>query len=368
MEKEIKITDIKEKSKKSRQATEKDYIIAMIILVGIVLAFFVYANFVPKDFLQKTFERKINIEVISIESDCKNCFDLKSITQSLEKNNTKVEKKSLDYKSEEAKKIIEKYGITKVPALVAVSRNIDKVGLDKSIFSIGKDYALFDKSIPYIDIKTEQINGEVTIKEIYMECEKCASLLQIQSQMDTMGIKFKSYDKIPTNSEEGKILIKENNISFFPSLLVSKDIEGYWWVFSQIKGAFTEYENYYLFKTPILPYQDKNGLTKGLVDITYIQNKSCTDCFNVTDLKSAFQGIGVYINKENFVDVSSTEGASLINKYKINAIPTVILSKEINDYLTINKTLEQVGTFEADGKFVLRNLDSLKVKYQKINE
>ena len=74
--------------------------------------------------------------------------------------------------------------------------------------------------------------------------------------------------------------------------------------------------------------------------------------------------MGVYINNEKYVDVSSSEGKTLLSKYDITAIPTIILSKEISDYETIKKTLEQFGTFEQDGKFVFRKLDVLKVKYQ----
>ena len=359
-------TNIHEKAKKIQQATEKDYIIAIVILAGIVLAYFVIVNFVPRESLQKIFESKINVEVISISADCKDCFDLTQIEKSFEKDNTKVEKKVLDYNSEEAKKLIEEYNIKTIPALVALSSNIDKLEIDKNVFSVGKDYALFDKSVPYIDINSGETKGLVSLKEIQASnCKNCISLFQIRKQIESMGIKIENYELIPDSSDSGKQLIKENTLSFAPALLISKNIEEYWWVFSQIKNSFVEMQGYYLFKTAIPPYKElSTSQIKGIVDITYIENKTCADCFNVTILKGSFQGMGVYIDNEKYVDVSSAEGKALLSQYDITAIPTIILSKEIADYETIQKTLEQVGTIEKDNNFVFRKLDVLKVKYQ----
>ncbi len=357
----------KHKTEKRKQATEKDYVIAIVVLAGIVLAFFLIANFAPKELLKNVFEKKIKVEIISINADCPDCFSLQPLEASFEKENTQVSRKTLDYESEDAKKIMEKYGIKTVPALVALSKNIDKIEIDKNVFSIGKDYALFDKSVPYVNLETKTVGGKVNLKEIYTDCDKCASISQIEEQLIKFGIKIENYDKISSSSEEGKKMIKENSVSFFPALLVSKNIEEYWWLFDQIKGAFTENTEYYLFNTPLSPYKDTGGNIRGIVDITYIENKSCVECFNVTDLKKSFQGIGMYIDKERFVDVSSPEGANLIVQYKIDAIPTVILSRGIEDYESIKKTLEQVGSF-VDGKFIFRKLDVLQVKYQKLNE
>ena len=292
------------------------------------------------------------------------------IEKSFEKDNTNVEKKTLDYKSEEAKKLIDKYNIKSIPALVALSSNIDKLEIDMNVFSVGKDYALFDKSVPYIDINSGETKGLVNLKEIQAgNCKNCISLSQIRKQMESMGIKIENYELISDSSDNGKQLIKENTLSFAPALLISKDIEEYWWVFSQIKNSFVEKQDYYVFKTAIPPYKElSTGKIKGIVDITYIENKTCEDCFNVTQLKGSFQGMGVYINNEKYVDISSSEGKTLLSKYDITAIPTIILSKEILDYETIKKTLEQVGTFEKDNNFVFRKLDVLKVKYQNLNQ
>ena len=180
-----------------------------------------------------------------------------------------------------------------------------------------------------------------------------------------MGVS-NDYELVQDSSEQGRTLIKENNITFLPSILISKNIEEYWWVFGQIKEAFSEEKDYYLFKTPLPPYLDiKTGEIKGKVSIIYLENKSCEDCFNSTILKGAFQGLGIFIASEKHIDIGTSEGSALLIQYNITAIPTAILSKEIEDYPSIKSVLEQVGTFK-NKEFVLRNLDTLKVKYQKL--
>ena len=207
----------------------------------------------------------------------------------------------------------------------------------------------------------------MNLKEVYdSSCKDCTSLSDIKTQLERIQFKVSNYEMVDSKSDEGKNLISENNITYLPTLLVSKEIEEYWWIFPQIQKSFSEYDSYYRFSEPFFPYKEiSTGLIKGKVTITYITNKSCTDCYNVTLLKDLFAGAGIYISGEKYVDSNTAEGKSLLIKYNITVIPTVILSKEISDYETIKDVLDKVGTFE-NNEYVFRNLDVLKVKYQKI--
>lgn len=333
-----------------------------VVVIGLV--FFVYGNNGPKTDLG------ISAEIIEIVSDCNNCFDISILTDSVMKdNNLNIKsKESLDYKSDKAMKEIEKYGIKEIPALIIKSKDIKNLGIDSNIFSIGDDVAVFDKSVPYVNLNSGKTEGLVNIIEIQPEnCPECSSLSSVKDQFENMGVRFEDYKIVKSGSEEGERLIEENGLAFLPNLLISKNIEKYWWIFPQLQSAFKEKEDYFILNTPVAPYQDVlSQKIKGKVDITYIENKSCEDCFNVTDLKGAFQKIGVYIDDEKHVDVISGEGKNLIKENNITAIPTLILSKEIQDYEGIDDVLLQIGSFEEDGRFVLRNLDVLKVNYQEI--
>jgi thiol-disulfide isomerase/thioredoxin len=352
---------------------EKGLILTIIVLSVVVIALFIYV-YVPKltgYALKSTGAEQYSVEVIEITGDCEDCFDTSALIDALLKeNNIKIKSmETLNYDSKEAEEIINKYNIKTIPALVVLSRNIEKIGIDDQVFSIEDDYALFDKSVPYIDLETNEVKGLVQLKEIQSDnCMECISLSQLETQFESLGVKIKDYEIIGSASDRGKELIEKNNLEFTSSLLISKDIEEYWWIFDQIKDSLIEKEDNYVFKTPIAPYVDlADGKIKGKVDIILIKNKSCEDCFDVDELKGSFLGLGIYFDNEKSVDISSSEGQNLLTKYNITAIPTIILSKEIQDYDSIKKMLEQIGTFEDDDKFVFRRLDSLNVKYQEIH-
>lgn len=333
------------------------------ILVGMIIILSLFPNIVPKF----NYENKYKVKIIEISGDCKDCFDLSALTKGFEKSNIKLEKENIDYRSEEAEKLIEKYSIKRIPALIIISKNLEKIGLDNNVFSLKENYAVFDKSVPYLDLNSGEIMGIVDLKEVSdSKCLECKSLSGMKEQFKSSGIKVRNYEVVPAESEAGKLLIKENNLSFLPALLTSKNIEEYWWIFPNIISLLDEKEDYFAFKNPAFPYKEiSTGKIKGKVGITYLENKSCLECFNASILKEAFQEIGVYIDREVHIDISSAEGKALVKNYNITGIPTIILSDEISDYLAIKGILEKVGTYEGK-KFVFRKLDVLNAKYQKL--
>jgi len=344
-------------------------VIAVLVVLFAILLSFPNITTPIKNIMNK--EKVYSVDVIKING-CDDCFDLNGISSSLNKIGNIIIKneKELTYNSVEGKKLIEKYNIKKVPALIVLSKNLGKINLDEKIFRKENKAAIFDKSVPYLEIDTGKVNGIVNLKEIFdSSCTECASPSNIQKQLESLGVKIGNYEKIDYLSIEGQQLIKESNINFLPVTFVSKDIEEYWWVFSKIKDFLTANEKYYFFKEPIAPYKEiSTGKIKGKVNMTYITNKSCEDCFNVTQLKDVFSGIGIYIFNERYVDVDNVEGKNLLKIYNITAIPTVVMSSEINDYSSLKEMLEQVGTFENDNTYVFRKLDVLKVKYQKTRD
>ncbi len=308
---------------------------------------------------------------IIILDGCEECFDLDNILKIVEKDNSIEIKeiKNLEYKSKEAESLIKEYGIKTIPALIVKSKGIEKKEFNKEIFSSGKNYLLFNKSIPYLDLSSGEIKGKVDFKEIQdSSCKECPGLSSIEKQLETLGVKKKNYTIIDSSLEEGKELVKDNNIKFYNNLLIGKEIKEYWWIFPSLNKVLTEEKNYYVFTEPLVyPYKDAiTGIVKGKVEAIYITANNCKDCFNVSVLKEGFEKSGVYISKEKYVDYSSTEGKQLIVNYNITAVPTIIVSKAILDYTTFSETLKKLGTFEKDGSFIFRELKNLNLKYREI--
>ena len=341
--------------------------ILILIIVGL-LVILVFFKFNPLSFKSNGLA---SAEIIVLNG-CGECFDINKITQSLkDQGNFDIEEvTNLNYDSKEGKSVIEKYKIQKIPALILKSRKIEEIniGIPENMISKGKNYILFEETAPYFDLNSKEVEGVVNLKEISdSSCKDCANPSNIQKQLESSGVKIGDYKKIDYFSTEGQEIIKKNNINFLPVIFISKNIEKYWWTFSNLKDFLTASGEYYFFKEPIAPYKEiSTGKIKGKVNLTYITDKSCEDCFNVTQLKDVFGGIGIYISSERYVDVSNADGKNLLKAYNITAIPTGVLSSEINDYTSVKEILKQVGTFEKDNIYVFRKLDVLKVKYQKI--
>ena len=353
--------------KKKYWTEEKGLILTIIVLSVIIVALYAYVYYIPST----QGEKKYSVEVIEIKGDCEECLDVSAIASEVVKDSVLKSKEVLDYNSEEGKTAIEKYGIRSVPALVVISKNLDKMSLDKQVFEIKEDYAVFDRSVPYIELSSGEIKGLVNMKEISLSgCLECPPMSRIEKQLESFGVKVGNYEIFDSSSAEGAKLINETNTKFLPALLISKNIEEYWWIFGQIKNALEDKGDYYLFKEPLPPYKDiSTGKIKGKVDITYVENKSCKDCFDVLTLKEAFQGLGVYIDNERHVDISSVEGKSILDKYNITAVPTVILSDDLMDYAdAMKERVSQLGTFEDDDSYIFRKIEALgNVKFQNLS-
>ncbi len=96
---------------------------------------------------------------------------------------------------------------------------------------------------------------------------------------------------------------------------------------------------------------------KGLVTLTLLDDKSCTECYNVSLHKLVLDRFNMYIEDERMVDITDSEGKYLINKYSITQVPTIILSGEVSEYTALTNIWDQVGTVEEDGSYVFRKLE-----------
>lgn len=111
-----------------------------------------------------------------------------------------------------------------------------------------------------------------------------------------------------------------------------------------------------------LPYRDvTKGQIVGLVDVVYLTDSSCTDCYKPQEVHKNIltQGFGVGIRSEQSVDANSPYGKSLVSKYKITQVPTLLISPEVAEYSGIKQVWPQVGTTEPDGWYVFRQVSRL---------
>ncbi len=314
---------------------------------------------------EKNKPAEISLTVLK-NPNCKDCFDINKIVETIKNNNVKVlEEKSLAFDSEEAKSLISKYEIQRIPSLI-VSGQIDRSG-ELGLINKG-DALIFENTKPiYFDIETNEEIGRVTSITIKDPgCKDCSDVSSLITQLVRTGVIVSKESTLDVS--QAQELIAKYKITKIPTIIFSKDLGSY--QDSQVLSAWKQFgsiedDGSYILRAVPPPYKDltKNEVV-GLVDVTYLNDNSCSNCYNVSLHKAILLNFGTFISKENRIDISSVEGKDLLAKYKITKVPTIILTKEASAYTSLIEAWKQVGTVEDDGIFVFRNLEVLGLPYK----
>ena len=108
--------------KKDLFNNEKTLIIIIAVLVGLFAILLLFPNITNpiKNIINE--EKIYSVEIIKING-CDDCFNLESLSSGLSKiNNIKIKnEEEIEYNSQEGKKLLDKYDIQTVPALIILS-------------------------------------------------------------------------------------------------------------------------------------------------------------------------------------------------------------------------------------------------------
>ena len=169
-----------------------------------------------------------------------------------------------------------------------------------------------------------------------------------------------------------KVGIKKYSIDFVPTIILSKDAAAYGIIqqaWAQIGSKETD--GSYVLRVPSPPFINlTTGKLRGIVNIIYLTDISCTECYDVSQHKKILvnsQSFAVKLEKEETYDISDAEGKELIRKYNITQVPTVILSDEINAYPSI-QVLKQFYSIEKDESYVFRTVSVVGTYKDLINK
>lgn len=284
-----------------------------------------------------------------------------------------MSEKSVDYNSEEAKFLMTRYNINRIPSLV-VTGEINKSRSFQSKFQqFGEqinDAMIVTKQVPpYYDMIEDRVVGLVTLTILEdSSCEFCTSIVPFVSSLKQAGIEFKEQKTIYTSSSDGQALISRYNIDKVPALILDSEAQYYDGIDNSWKPLGTIEEGNYILRNVNLPYMDlTTGEEKGVIHLTLIDDSSCENCYDPAVHKNILGRFGATFATEKTVDASDPEGVSLIQKYNITKIPTTVLSDGASDYPSLVNVWNQVGTTENDGKFIFRNIGAMgKVIYRNL--
>ncbi|MBI2650780.1 hypothetical protein HYX04_05740 [Candidatus Woesearchaeota archaeon] len=354
----------------SKKLDIENIFIGVTMILGIILVINIFLTFNLNKDLRKSAEAameklkpaKIELAVIK-NSKCSDCFDISTIINHVKNANVNITKETMyEFDSKDGRALVSKYNIEKVPTVV-LTGEIDKFniqGLEK------KENALLLTKLepPYTNALTGKIEGRVALYHLKdASCEKCNSLSILTNQIKAAGVKIYDEKIIALNSAEGKELIKKYSIGFVPAIILSKDAAAY----SIMQQAWPqigskESDGSYVLRSASPPFINlTTGKTRGIVNIVYLTDKSCTECYNVSLHKEILanpQSFAVKLEKEETYDISDAEGKEFIAKYNITQAPAVILSDELSAYPS-SQTLTEFFSVEKDGSYVFRKASVL---------
>lgn len=207
----------------------------------------------------------------------------------------------------------------------------------------------------------------VIINPSQEQCDNCFNTEGVVNLLASSNeIKITKKDIITPNSSKYKNLVEKNGIKNLPAIILSGDIESVK-IAKMIKSLHGVKENGNIIIQNLLPYYDiKTHENKGLINVVLLKDKSCSDCFNVTQYLYMLKRFGMVVATSSTYDVSSTKGKSYVKEYNIKKVPTLIMSPEAGDYPGFRKSWKSVGTDESNGWFVFRNVQSTGGKFSNI--
>jgi len=307
--------------------------------------------------------RPAKIQLVTLtNAACTDCYDVTTVADAIKTENVEItEEKSIEYTDAEAQALIETYGIEKIPTII-VTGELSKAtlsGLEE------RDDALIlaDLTPVYYDISSGTYRGRIQIKQIINEdCEECYDMDNFIQVLQTVMV-ISSQETVNLADAEEDIAMY--NLAELSAIIISGDLELYPEIVPSLEALGT-YVGEELILTSKLnpPYWDlTENEVKGLVTITYLTDESCGDCYNVNVHTAVLENYGLYLAEELTIDISSTEGQEILEKYEITKVPTIILSADASHYQAITDVWESVGTIENDGSYVFRELDLVSGNY-----
>lgn len=347
--------------------------ILVIVIAAILVGVYLKGGFSiqPEETTEEETEEATipEFELIAIQNEeCTECLNVTESIDIIKQAPTLkiTSDKVLSFESEEAKKLIKKYSIERLPAFILKG---EKVDADLPPFEKVEDALVFKNTPPvYYDLKEERAAGKVNLIIIAKEdCEECFDMSGLSQQLEMIGMVVVDEKTVEYDSKEGKALIEEYEITKIPTMILSEDAI----LYDQIKAAWdqvgsVEDDGKLVMREVNPPFYDLEAKkVKGIVDITYIVDEDCEECYDPKQFKTYFgQQIGVGFDDEETIDVSSDEGKELIKTYNITLVPTVIFSKDLGEYPAVKQLWSQLGKI-VNGKYVFTTVDQLKNIYYK---
>ncbi len=310
------------------------------------------------------------VSVLLIDPACKECVSLANAASGLRSVLDVTEEKTVAASSDEAQEAIERYNISRLPAVV-LKGELDAVAKLNPAGFERVDDALVSREVPapFIDAESGLLEGRVTATVLSAAlCTKCQNVSLVVDQLKQGGVFVGDVVRVDVSSPEGQALVAKYSLKRVPTVIFSEDAKWY----PQIVQPFAsvgsvEADGVYVWREVSAPYLDVlTGKVRGLLDVVYLNDSSCKTCYDVLTHRGILQGsFGASLEKESFIDVSSAEGKRLIADFSVTKVPTVLVRGDVDAYPGLVAAWTEVGRV-VNGTFVFDNVGLLGQPYRDV--
>ncbi|MBI2580459.1 hypothetical protein HYV85_01490 [Candidatus Woesearchaeota archaeon] len=300
----------------------------------------------------------VQLTAISVESsvDCEQCTPVDTLISDAEKARANVTRSTvLKVNDAESQELIGKYDIARLPAVI-ITGEIDKVTITG--FTKVNDALISQTPQPYV-LPTGKIRGLVSLTYVNVSsCKECPDLMGVVQQLRAQ-IKVADFKAVDKDSEEGKKLVTYYEMARLPGILISSDVNEYP-VAAPLAQIGSVKKDGFIALGANPPYLNvSTGKITGITQLILLNDSSCTGCYDITmhiPIVRRFQVNPVTIK---VTDAASAEGKELISRYKITAVPTILVTGDVSPYEQLLGIWPTVGTTEKDGALVFRTMSAI---------
>ncbi|MEM4282284.1 MAG: hypothetical protein QXU88_00120 [Candidatus Woesearchaeota archaeon] len=331
----------------------------LVVLLSIANIGLVFSQRAKVQKASRIAQQPAKLQLISITADCPDCADVGMIVQQIKRSNANItSEKSLSLDSKEAKELIERYNITKLPTVI-VQGEINRTFLQG--FGLKEDALVFEgQGPPYFDVKAGKVVGRVVLLMLVDNtCKFCQDPAVAVENLNKSKVSLSEVRKLDYKSSEASDLIKKLGIKKVPALLISQDIDFYPIAQNLKQAGLKVVAGFYVVEGQPPYVEVESGKLRGLVKLTLLNDSSCSECYDVGIHRQVLERLGIYLSEEKTFDILSKEGKELLNAYNITKVPTILLTGDLAAYEGFSNLWLQVGSIEPDGTHIFREMSAL---------
>ncbi len=350
-------------------------IVALIVILLIVNVFFLWG-------LQKTvpsnppgpIPSEAKSELIAIVSNnCPKCVELTGLIGQLKQLDINFSERSIVFETDsEAKELVQKYGIQKLPGMILKASPADFAVLNPRWSALGtvedgNILVLRELPPPYFDLASSTTKGLVEFWSISKnDCSDCTPAPKTIS-LEQLGMVFSQSSELDESDAEAQQFIQRYSIAKLPTVILSGEAKEYSRIASLLEagGDFSS-DGTWVLRNPVPYYWDLNKNKKmGALSLTRITFSDCNGCFALEQLEEFLvQNLSLKIASDQNLDWSTIEGKKFVSDYNISKLPTLVLSGEIDAYKGLKEGWLSFGFVAADQKLVFAEHEKMGSEFK----